>query len=218
MPIRQPITSRIDPHNPWTTILHFGGDSALKFYMRGSISWPEGKQEGFAMMAGMSLDTKTIFVFDQFRFWTISHWLNEDGSIRLRERVKDTDQVDYYFGLIHFIQQCDAKYNCCAFFHGGQHNDVVRRHSQELYRNEHLPRRIQLIDVPYVKELGDNLINEKAFVEGFMADSGSYLDKSLSQWERMQTTGADGDGAVHALRALLAGFEHQPHVRLETMQ
>ena len=55
-----------------------------EFYMRGSIAWPEGKQEGFALMAGLDLVTGTVIVFEQFKYWTVSHWLHDGGTIQER--------------------------------------------------------------------------------------------------------------------------------------
>lgn len=211
MIIRKPITANIDPNNHYSTWLHFDGGAKLKFYMRGAIAWPQADNEGFAMMAGVNLLENVIYIFEQFRFWTVEHWLDPDGRIRPRD---DHDHTQgYHLGLIQFLQDCEAKYKCCSFFYGGQHIDVNRRHLMEVYRNKLLPNRVELIEVPYVSEVGDDLILEKFHTRKFRAENKSLLADAVEQWINLQAAGTGDNNIVHAFRALLAGFEHQPWVK-----
>lgn len=211
MVIKKPITATRDPHNRYTTWLHFEGGSRLKFYMRGAIVWPEADQEGFALMAGLHLQDGIIYTFDQFKFWTIDHWLNPDGTIRERD---PEDGEGHYLGLIQFIQDCEALYKCSSYFYGGQHIDVVKRHGNNLYRNELLTRRIELIEVPYVSEVGDDLIVEKIKLRRYKGESDSYLANAIKQWLRMRTADVGDNSMVHSLRVLLAGYEYAPWVKI----
>lgn len=206
MIIRKPITATKDRHNRYATWLHFEGGQRLKFYMRGAIAWPEADREGFAMMAGLNIADGIILIFEQFRFWTIKHWLNPDGAVRQRE--DDPDQ--YHLGLIQFIQDNEALYKCASYFHGGQHVDVHTRHRRELYRQKMLTQHIELIEVPYVSEVGDDLILEKLQLRAYKGDHDSFLAKSIEQWIKIRAAGTGDNNQVHALRALLAGFEYLP--------
>jgi hypothetical protein len=209
MIVRRPITSHIDKHNPYTTILHFERGENIKFYMRGAIGWPEGTQEGFAIMAGQDIASGTIIIFEQFKFWTISHWLEQDGSLRKRD-----DGPGYHTGLIQFMQDCESRYKCCSYFYGGQHIDVIKRHGREVYDHKMVPSRIELIEVPYVSEVGNDLIRSGIKLKKFRGQHDSPLAKSVEQWVGLQAAGTGDNNAIHALRCLLAGYEFQPWVKL----
>jgi hypothetical protein len=211
MIIRKPITSDRDKSNRYSTNLHFEGGARAKFYMRGSIAWPEGSQEGFAMMAGQNIESGEIFIFEQFPFWTIDHWLNPDKTIRKRD-----DGEGYHLGLIQFVQDNQALYKSASYFSGGQHVDICRRFSIDLYRNNMLPREhIELISVPYVQEVGDNLIIEKLQLRKYKAQTDSRLANSVKQWMKLRAAGTGDDMAVHALRILLAGYEYIPWKKMD---
>jgi hypothetical protein len=175
--------------------------------MRGAIGWPEGEREGFIMMAGQDVSTGIIYIFEQAWFWTIDHWLEPDGTIRQREGG------GWHMGAVQFIKDWESLYKCASYFFGGQHVDVIRRHTTELYRNQMIPKNIELIEVPYVSEVGDDLIMEKGKTRKFIAGNGTPIHKSVEQWFALKTAGTGDNNAVHALRALLAGFEHQPYVK-----
>lgn len=177
--------------------------------MRGAIGFPEGDKQGFALMAGQELTTRKIYIFEQEWFWTIDHWLNPDGTI------KQTDDGGYHLGLVQYIKDWEALYKCASYFHGGQHVDVVRRHSLDIYRNIMIPKSIELIEVPYVKEVGDDLIREKGQTQRFVFQNGSPMHESINQWIQLQTVGTGDNNAIQAMRALLAGYEAMPFVSME---
>ncbi len=209
MIIKKPYTATIDRQNHHSTYLHFEGGAVKKFFMRGSIAWPEGKNEGFALMAGHDLTDNIIVIFEEFWFWTISHWLKPDGTVHPRK------DGGYHLGLIQFIVDNMSKYKCCSYFKGGQHIDIWNRHGREVYKTPMLPKEIELIEVPYVKEVGDDLILEKLKIQQFKAGTGSDLAKAVQQFYGMQNAKVDHGNAIMALRALLAGFEAMPWVDLE---
>ena len=209
MIILKPFTSVRDLDNPYTTHLHFEGPAIKPFYMRGAIAWPEGKKEGFALMAGMDLRERIIIIFEEFRFWTIPHWFNDDGTIHARD-----DGEGYHIGLIEFLQDNLSKYKAASYFLGGQHVDVQTRWRTDVYRNPEVTRRLEMIEVPYVSEIGDELLLEKLKTRKFKGATDSLLDKSVRQFNNMQTTNVEHDNAVLALKSLLAGFEHQPWVEI----
>ena len=209
MIIRKPFTTTIDRENHYTSLLHFEGGAVKKYYMRGSIAWPEGSNEGFALMAGYDLADDVIIIFEEFQFWTVSHWLNEDDTVRKRE------DGGYHLGLIQFIMDNKSRYKCCSYFWGGQHVDIWRRYGTEVYRHKMLPKDIELIEVPYVKEVGDSLILEKLKVRKFRGQADSKLNVAVKRFFNMQNVNIDRGSEIQALRALLAGFENQPWVDLK---
>uniref|UniRef100_A0A6M3IYM9 Uncharacterized protein n=1 Tax=viral metagenome TaxID=1070528 RepID=A0A6M3IYM9_9ZZZZ len=205
MRIVKPLTTTMDPHNRYTSRLHFRNGVVRDFYMRGAIAFPNGKKEGFAVMAGVDLETGFIIIFEQFRYWTISHWLNDDGTIHERE------DGGYYLGLIQFITDNLSLYQCGSYYWGGQHIDVWTRHATALY--DIAPSRLELIEVPYVALNGLDLLHAKIKTHGFRADTDSVLDQSITQFVNMQTTNADYDNAALCLMILLSGFEFQPWMK-----
>ena len=209
MIINRPFTAEIDPNNRYTTRLHFVNGAVKDFYMRGSVAWPEGKKEGFALMAGLDLFEGVIIVFEQFRFWTIGHWVNPDGSIHERE-----DGPGYHLGLTQFLSDNLSRYRCASYFYGGQHIDVHTRYANEVYKHPQTTRRLELIEVPYVSEVGPNILLEKLHTAKFRGETDSILDGSVTQFVNMQAANVDPDNPTLALMTLLAGFEHQPHVKL----
>lgn len=209
MIINKPFTSDIDKNNPYTTHLHFTNGVVKKFYMRGAVAWPEGKKEGFALMAGLDLIEKIVIIFEQFRFWTVNHWFNADGTVHQR----DDDPAQYHLGLTQFVSDNLSRYQSASYFYGGQHVDTHTRYGRELYQKA--TRRLELIEVPYVKEVGPNLLLEKINTEKFTMEAGSLLSRSVIQFGNMQAVdNADYDNAVLSLMTLLAGFEHQPWVEV----
>jgi len=177
--------------------------------MRGSIAWPEGRKEGFAIMSGYDLDADQVIIFEQFRFWTVPHWFNSDGTIHTRD-----DGDGWHLGLIKFITDNLSLYRCCSYFWGGQHIDVWTRHARAVYAHPQMPKRLELIEVPFVAVLGPDLLHEKIKTRKFYAENGSILHQSAIQFANMQTTNTDYDNPALALMALLAGFDHQPWVKL----
>lgn len=205
MIINKPFASHIDQNNQYTTHLHFANGAVKKFYMRGSVAWPDGMKEGFALMAGWDQIEKVVVIFEQFRFWTIPHWSNADGTIHKRE-----DGQGYNLGLSQFIAESLSRYQCASYFYGGQHIDTHTRYGRELYGVA--TRRLELIEVPYVKEVGPNLLLEKINTVKFTMEADSPLSKSVIQFVNTQAAGAEYDNATLALMTLLAGFEFQPWV------
>lgn len=209
MIIIRPYTTTIDPDNHRTSLLHFENGAVKPFFMRGAIAWPNGINEGFALMAGHDLTDNTIILFEDFQFWTISHWLKEDKTVMPREGG------GYHLGLIQFIIDNFQRYKCCSYFYGGQHIDLWLRFGREVYRTAMVPKEIEMIEVPYVKEVGDNLILEKLQTQKVKAQDGSEVGKAIkSFWNMRSAKGVDHGNGVMALRALLAGFEHQPWIDL----
>lgn len=210
MIINKPFASDKDPQNHYTTNLHFENGAVKRFFMRGSIAWPEGQKEGFALMAGMDLAEDVVVIFEQFRFWTIAHWLNADGTIHERE-----DGPGYHLGLMQFIADNLTKYRCCSYFRGGQHIDIWNRYGKEVYMNPQCPRLIELIDVPYVDENGLNLLFEKINTAKFVGETDSLLNVSINQFIDIRSGNIDFDNAALALMTLLSGFDYTPWVKLK---
>lgn len=211
MIILQPHLCDLDKDNKYTTFAHFHGGHVRKFYFRGAIAWPQGTEEGFALLAGQDLDTKHIIIFKQYPFWTIDNWLKPDGNIYTRE-----DGKGYYTGLLEFIADNLAHFKCASYFWGDQHIEYYQRFAKEVYQNPQASRRIELIEVPYVHENGPSLLLEKLRTEKFSGEVDTILEKSLSMFTGMQTTKADYDNPVRALMTLLAGFEFQPWVDIRS--
>lgn len=206
MIIPKPISHRPDPDNPWTTRLFFREVGAADFYINGSIAWPEGKNPGFVLLSGMNLDDpeRKIWLWEEQEFWTIDNWI--DGSGNLKERKENGQPVGHWYGIGHFVSRAYAMCGCVRYFYGGQHPDVNKRHLMGFYKSRMIPRAVQMVQVPYVKELGDDLISEYVGLKKFSADANSRLATL------MRTPEEDENNGKHALKALFAGYEKNPWI------
>jgi hypothetical protein len=206
MIIVQPYTCAIDRDNRYTTNAHFENGVVRKFYFRGSIAWPEGKKEGFALLAGQDLVTKHTIIFKEYPFWTIDNWLRPDGNVHQR------DDGSYYLGLMQFIQDNLALYKCASYFWGGQHIEYYQRFGKEVYMNPDASRRIELIEAPYVSEIGPEVLLSKLKTQQFKGQVDSMLAKSVETFIGMQNAKVEYDNPTLALMTLLVGFDYQPWV------
>lgn len=200
MIIPTPISSQFRNDDNRIVRLFFEGGKFRDFYIRGAIAWPDGKNEGFAVLAGHTIDgSRQVWIFREFPFWTIENWTDEAGNIKLRE-----DGKAYYLGLVQFISECFTKFKGHSWFWGGQHEDIKRRYALEVYRNPVTPRAFSLIEVPYVREVGDNLIADYFRRGQIKFDGNSMLNELFREAEIEDNNGR------HVLRALFAGYEHLP--------
>lgn len=207
MIIQKPITAT--PKTPYESVLHFERGGKVKFYMRGAIAFPDLGMEGFALFAGQRLSDNKIFIFEQFRFWTIDQRLKPNGSMFQKE------DGTFETGLIQFVADVESRYRSCSFYYGGQHPDLVRRYANELYRHKLLSRNFELIEVPFVNEVGDGLIIDKLKVDGFIGEVDSYLAHSAEQWSKLRTANVGENNDIQALRILLAGYENNPYYEIK---
>lgn len=210
MIIRRPMAVTKHKVNPYTSLLHFEGGVVKPFYMRGAIAFPDGNNEGFAIMAGQDLLSKILIIFEQFKFWTIETWLNGDGTIHTRD-----DGTGFDLGFMQFINDTFSLYKSATYFWGGQHIDVKTRYSVQVYKSEFKHPMFSLIEVPYVNEIGDGILGEKLNTEAFKGQIDSYLSKSVEQFVNTKMDAGAKNGAVLALETLLAGFEKIPWVDIK---
>ena len=203
MIIQKPISYRPDPVNPRTTRLFFADHKAADFYMVGSIAWPEDKYPGFVLLSGQNLmdSEKKIMIFEEQEFWTIDNWLSSDGNLKTMP-----GNHGYWYGLSHFLNITVSKYGCRSYFYGGQHMDINRRYMNQFYRSNITPRPIDLIEVPYVNEVGNDLISEYAKLEKVRWDDNSNLCRLMHSIDYEENNGN------RSFRCLLSGYETMPWI------
>ena len=176
--------------------LFFEQEQARDFYVRGSVCWPEGKQQGFCIVAGQTLDDKQVWLFDQFEFRTVEHWFNDDQSLRQR-------------GLCYFLQNSWAKYGCRVFFIYSQNAELVRRFLVQIIKSQMVMPKPELIPTPYTDDdkISDNVIEEYLILQKLKGDKNTTLYSQLSSPNIDQYPGP------YALKALLAGYEAFPYMQ-----
>jgi hypothetical protein len=74
------------------------------------------------------------------------------------------------------------------------------------------PKRLELVEVPYVKENGPGILLEKLKTQKFKGQADSLLMESLKQYVGTQDINDSPDNRVMALQTLLTGFEFQPWI------
>lgn len=207
MIIQKPISWKYDPEDPRKTRLFFKDRRSADYYIVGSIAWPEGKNPGFALLSGEHLgEGRKIFLFEEQEFWTIDNWLLPDGNMKPLEYPSPQG---WWYGLTHFVNEGLSKYGCRTYFYGGQHVEINQRHLRRFYDSQMAPRPVSLIEVPYVTEVGDNLISEYTKGQRYRGDTNSRLFDLLKQADIEENNG------VHALKCLFSGYEHIPWMDLE---
>ena len=194
MIVLKPLSTKYLPHKDLTTFFFEGPErpSARDFFVRGAIAWPEELQQGFALLAGQDPKTKVVYIFEEYPFWTVGHYLAEDAL--------------KHPGLGQFLLDVWAKYHCHTFYRH-QHPEVHRRFSLQAYDDKTIAPKPELIDVPTVERLGDTLVVEYGRTRKLVADQRMTLKQQLTQHFAVPEAKNPGMG-VHALRCLLAGFEH----------
>lgn len=209
MIIQKPISFKPNPNDPRSTRLFFRDQKAADFYMVGSVAWPDDIYPGFVLLSGQNLNDpeKKILLFEEQEFWTIDNWTNPDGML------KDMPgKQGYWYGLTHFLNNMLARYGARTYFYGGQHPDINQRHLMQLYGSKITPRPIDMIEVPYVKEVGAGLVREYTRLKRFFGDSNSRLS------ELMKSVDVDKNNGDHAIRCLFAGYEYVPWVDLNVFK
>ena len=206
MIILHPISHKPNRENVRTTRLFFRDEKSANFYVNGAIAWPEGKYPGFVLLSGQNLDDpeRKIWIFSEQEFWTVDNWIDRDGN--LKENRVEGRVLGHWYGIGHFVSQAYATCGCIRYFYGGQHPDVHKRHLERFYKSRMIPRVVEMIQVPYVKEVGDDLIKEYVGRKLFVADGNSRLA------QLMKTPEEDENNGKHVLKALFAGYEKNPWI------
>ena len=206
MIIPRPITFKPDPVNSRTTRLFFQDEKAADFYLVGAIAFPEGRYPGFALLSGMNVTDpdRKIWLFEEQEWWTVDNWLKPCGNLKEKKGEKG-----YWYGLSYFLLDVLATYGCRMYFYGGQHIDINRRYMLQIYGSKITPRPLDLVEVPYVKEVGDGLIAEYTNLTKFVGSADSMLSRAL------RAPDADVNGPTLALKCLFAGYEYAPWVDIK---
>lgn len=206
----QPVAAKLDKRTKLTT-LYFDtvhGKCGVDYYVMGSVSWPEGIRDGFALLAGVNQLDDRIQIFREFTFKTVDHWITPNGQLRQH-------------GFISFLADAWKDFQCRSFF-WFQDDEVHRRYSLECYQCDRVVPKPEFIRVMYSsQEIGDNVIDEIGRLQRLPLDAGiddngryrSKLYEGLVQYRTMKDSEPKKpfvNEAVHALRCLLGGFIYNP--------
>ncbi|MBU2177542.1 MAG: hypothetical protein KJ556_20820 [Gammaproteobacteria bacterium] len=189
----RPITATFDPETHLTRMIFDGLDKRVSrdFYCMGSVAWPEGMLDGFALSAGQDVKTGQIWIFEEYLFMTVQHWFNDDGSLNR-------------FGLLKFLQDTWNYYRLRTFV-WSESEDVHFRYARQVWDNPNIMPQPEFIRTRFAKDTGDNLIAEYLKTQKVMGDVNSQLFRDLKDKDGIERRG------VHALRCLLAGYEYMPY-------
>ena len=183
-----------------TVLLYFDDQPAREFFMRGSVAWPESTKEigfaikeGFALVAGQDVRTKEVWIFEESTFITIDHVFNR-GELMRR-------------GLVQFFLRMWERYFCRTFYYA-QDALLHRRFHLQCLESQMVQPKPEFIQVPYTGDkLGDNVLRE------YLARGRLKGNRETKLFEQIETANEyEEQLGPHALRCLLAGFEHIPWV------
>jgi len=191
MIVPYPLKGKAKPDFKRETVrLFFEDIPSHDFHMRGAVTWPEGDNPGFCLIAGQEVESRVVWVFDEFQFVSIEHWFHQG---ELRER-----------GLVEFLLRCWSDFFCRHFYYQ-QHEQINKRYLIQCLRSEMIQPKPAFSQVPYVDEdIADNVTREYINLLKMKINKGTLLADHLNTLDMGVEEQKVG---VHALRCLLAGFE-----------
>jgi len=209
MIIPKPKTFKVDKRDRNRTTLFFEGRQSQTFYMRGAIAWPEEKRlmtqrdfhRGFCLIAGMNLEDKRVWLFEELDFLTVDHYQHPETK-------------EWEFGLLHFLSTVGrAKYNCSHYwiqqiasimsYFRRQFNESCPMVENHWYSLHNVGR--SKIDV---SEVGNFLVEDYLERDRLRGDMNSEL---FSQLESEKFDAESYTSAGWCLKVLLSGFEKFPY-------
>jgi hypothetical protein len=181
--------------------LFFEDRASRDFYIRGSVVWPKKVytprpqvKDGFALLAGQTMDTGQVWIFEEVEFLTIDNYCDPDTQAMERA------------GLQEFFLMCWSRYGCHAFFFSEDHQ-VHKRYLLQCYDNDMIQPKPVFLRTPYVEEerVRDNIVEEYIALGKLRGNQNSKL------YQHLTTVSVDDEPhGVHAIRCLLAGYEANP--------
>lgn len=203
---QQPIAAKYNRLTKLTT-LYFdtvAGRKSHDYYVMGSVSWPEGMMDGFALLAGQDQHDGRIQVYREYTFKTVDHWILPNGELKQH-------------GFLSFLADAWKDFQCRSFYYH-QDEEVHRRYSLEVYQCDRIAPKPEFIRVLYSgQEIGDNVIDEMGRLQKLPLNTtlgpdgkpNSKLYQGLIEYRTMrdaEPNKAFVNEAVHALRCLLGGY------------
>ena len=181
-----------------TSTLYFKDfDDSEEFYMRGSVCWPEGDADGFAIMGGQQINNGWVYVFEQMEFATI-------------EDIRDKGQIIKYHGLASWLNRCWLKYYARLYFYQ-QSDSTHDRFRLQIYRSQTIEPKPSFIEAPITNEDDcRSLVVDYIRTGRVSIEAGSELAKQL------EVSKHDDKAELPAARALgrfLAGLQRYPFSR-----
>lgn len=192
MIILKPVATKYLNHRDLTEF-YWEGKTSQEFFVRGAIAWPEGELEGFALFAAQFPHTKEIILLEEFPFWTVDVF--QEGGVFKQA------------GLATFFGDVWSKYHCNVFY-AYQHPDVHQRYAIQVYENKGIHPKPEIVQVPMVERLGDNLFHEYGTMGKLYGDHRMEMATVMKKHFAMGESPKKPHMAIHALRCLLAGLEY----------
>ncbi len=179
-----------------TSTLYFEDREPGEFYMRGAIFWPEAGS-GFAIMAGLEIDTGKVHIFEQRSFLTVENILKPDRTIE-------------YEGVAAWFNRCWSRYFADSYF-WNQDVQLEKRFRLQVIRSQMIEPKPHFIEAPFGDE---NEARHLSFEYGrtgrLLIEKDSELAQQLELSEHDEKTQYP---AVRALGRLLIGLERYPFRR-----
>lgn len=198
----KPIKAKWDRENQLTKLFFNENDAPELYFVRGSIEWPIGLIPGYALLSAQNVNTKELWIYEEFPFWTVS---TSGQSSPLWAWLQDVWKK-YLCRYFYFTNLRDHP----RFFLQIQREPLIRTHP--VFLEAELASKNQ-------KSI-DNLILEYRRLNKIKLDqdggekeiSGNLLDQLMSL-DRGYVRDETEIPAVQALRGLLAGIERWPWKR-----
>jgi len=160
------------------------------FYVRGAIAWPWIGQLGFGVLGAQEINTKIVYVFEEYEFLHI-------------DPVFDPDTTKYV-GLADFLNRMASKYQATEYFWNDR-PDLHDYYHKLVIRSPQVNVQPAMIKAHYDKdEVADGILHAHVDRKTVRVSLQSQVLQHLQGGDPDQFRG------YHALRVLLMGFTNFP--------
>jgi len=175
-----------------------------EYYMRGGICFPvpvrigaDNGANGFALMCGMNVDTKKVYVFEETAFLTIDHIVGTGGDVEME-------------GLCGWLNECWSYYFAKQFY-WHQDPETKKTYMLDILRSAMIKPHPVLVHIDWND---DHQIEHVLWRLGNTGVMKLRADGQLHDCLRLlevQTENAQIIPGVHALKCALAGLLRYPY-------
>jgi len=204
--MQKPVHKKV---NQDTVTYFFEDETHREYYVRGALCWPvlfsnQGVPDvmGYAMVAGMDVETKHITVFEQREFIVVSSIIDENMKIT-------------HHGIGPWLIDMYSRYRCNRYYYS-QPFEQTKKYRLEILRTVDIVPKPIYNEVPWPENPMEVLqtVWRAVKVKGFTAEKGSLIRRQIGEIgvEEKSTLKYP---AFHAFACLLMGYERYPYQKRE---
>ena len=190
-----------------TCLLQFAKNNPppMECVIRGGIALPQfepARNEivGYAVVCGLDVDTKKIYVFEQQAFSSIDHIMTDDLP-------GQRGPVIEYEGVSSFLNRCWLEY-FSRRYHTFDHADMIKKYKSQIHKS------LMIKPKPYIMPIhrGDTEGQAEHTMRELLQNNRLFIDKSSQLADTLlsyeaRAIGVDAEAEVRALLAVLTAYD-----------